>query len=269
MWAAWRAAARRRRGFSLSRGSPWRARSALCRHSTATRTTSRFARVGLRLTLAQVSAWAAAGASSATSASRAARSGVRRTKVMRNKVTASRCSVLRSVVRPTRAPERSFGNPADSSAEPRGFASRPRGRFALSGGEPECFIGYATAFLRASGRIGVLTPDARETCRSDAEGRGGRIRTGETSASQTRRSNQAELHPEGSESKTKTRASSPSSRPCGRGAGCRTTRPPAPRGRNAKSGPRVGCCSTSAGGGSPRDRCRVLPAQNPRSSSRS
>ena len=36
--------------------------------------------------------------------------------------------------------------------EPRGFASRPRGRFALSGGEPTGVIGYGAPDLRESAR---------------------------------------------------------------------------------------------------------------------
>ena len=144
----------------------------------------------------------AAGASSATSASTAASMGPCEERRSGTRVLppGAQSDSDRWFVRPE-APERSFGNPAGSRGEPRGFASRPRGRFALSGGEPERCIGYGAldCALRARGRIGVVTP-------------GGVPRSGwpdsnrRTSAPQTRRSNQAELHPGGTSLGPMTRA---------------------------------------------------------------
>src|SRR3954469_4645716 len=79
MCEAWRSAARRRRGFSPSGGSRWRARSALCRHSTAARTASRLAPLGSTWVLAQPCAWAPAGAARAARVSATARRRALRT----------------------------------------------------------------------------------------------------------------------------------------------------------------------------------------------
>src|SRR5215207_6835088 len=97
MFSEWRSAARRSFGFSLSLGSPWLARSRLCRQRIASRTSSRLARVGLRSVLAQPwlalalggvagRACEAAGAISAASASTVARPGPLRRTVVRNTI---------------------------------------------------------------------------------------------------------------------------------------------------------------------------------------
>src|SRR3954467_14880367 len=172
MLSVWRSAARRSSGFSRSLGSPWWERSRLCRHSTAARTSSRLARVGLRLVFAQPfwevlasgRACAPAGTSSATSASTIASPGPLRRVVERNKEYASR--VLQS------DSDRRVDDPKPLSipsatrltrpCEPRGFASRPRGRFALSGGEPtESYRLWSAGLEPSEARLDALARRAR------------------------------------------------------------------------------------------------------------
>src|SRR3954452_13478950 len=150
MCSAWRSAARRRRGFSRSAGSPWRARSALWRHSTAARTTSTLARVGRRLVLAQ--AWACAGVAIAAKAvSETARRRALRTAMVGN--TADDLPGTSWIDAVVRRPGREQHPSATRLAHPcvfrelRGFASRPRGRFAVSGANLKSLSGYVALTL--------------------------------------------------------------------------------------------------------------------------
>ena len=198
----WPCGARRRGAawaFSRSRGRPWRARSRLCRHSTAARTSSRFARVGMRLVLAQPScelvasgrACAAAGTQSAASASTIARPGPLRGAVERN----TNSLPVRQWIRIGSADPKPLSVPSATRltrrCEPRGFASRPRGRFALSGGEPGRCIGYGA--LDLSARRGAWTDGRAGATRNFS--RGDRIRTGDL-PSPKRMRYQAALRPE-------------------------------------------------------------------------
>ena len=148
MCAVWRAAARRRRGFSLSRGRPWRARSALCRHSTAARTTCDV-RAGRR----DVDVRAALRLGGGGHEQRDEREQGREERHPAKKGGAEQGDGLpvlgasgRWFVRPE-APERSFGNPAGSWRS--SVALRP----VLADGLPFreanlSFIGSARAILR-------------------------------------------------------------------------------------------------------------------------